>query len=71
MEDVHKGPDSGKRKPNFSQRDASSSTDNPLLESARSKSHSSAKSACVCMVDMNKTCGREILLSKSLEFVAW
>ena len=36
-----------------------------------SKSRSTAKSACVCMVDMTKTCGREILLSNIPEFVAW
>ena len=68
---IHSVPDLGNRKPNFAQRDAASSTDNPLLESARSKSRSTAKSACVCMVNMTETCGTEILLSRSLEFVAW
>ena len=68
---THSVLDSGKRKPDFSRRDAASSTDNPLLDSARSKSRSTAKSACDCMVDMTKTCGRDIPLSRSLEFVAW
>ena len=62
---------SGKRKPSFSRRDAALSTNNPLLDSARSKSRSTAKNACVCMVDMTETCGREIPLSRLLEFVAW
>ena len=64
-------PELGKRKPNFARRDAASSTENPLLELARSKSRSTAQIYCVCIVDMTETCGREILLSKSLEFVAW
>ena len=63
--------DSEKRKPSFARRDAALSTNNPLLESARSKSRSTAQIYCVCIVDMTETCGREILLSKSLEFVAW
>ena len=68
---THSVPDLGKLKPNFSWRDAASSTNNPFLESTRSKSRSTAKSACVCMVNMTETCGTEILLSRSLEFVAW
>ena len=35
-------PDSGKRSPSFSQRDAASSTDNPRRESAKSNSRSMA-----------------------------
>ena len=68
---THSVPLSGKRKPNFSRRDAPSSTENPVLESASSKSGSTAKSVCVCMVNMTETCSREIPLSKLLEFVAW
>ena len=40
-------------------------------EAVRLKSRCTEKSACVCMVDMTETCGREIPLSRSLEFVAW
>ena len=43
----------------------------PRRESAKSKSRSTAKSSCVCIADITETWGREIPLSRSLEFVAW
>ena len=67
---THLVPDSGKRNTSFAQRDAASSTNNPLPESAKSKSCSTAESACVYIVDITETCVREIPLSMSLKVVA-